>query len=70
MLLITAVPLGIVLSLHEHFKFDSDWRWAIIQGAAMAVAAAIVGGVLTGVGESMVRRRWKAQASMTHNEAS
>ncbi len=61
MLLITAIPLGIFVSLQQHYKFDSDWRWAIIQGAVMAVATAVIGGMLTGVGEFIVRRRWKAQ---------
>jgi hypothetical protein len=66
MLLITAIPLGIFLSLQERYKFGSDWHWAITQGAVMAIATAIVGGLFTGVGEFIVRRRWKAQERMTH----
>ena len=69
MMLITAIPLGIVLSLHEHSKFDSDWRWSITEGAVMTIATAIVGGLFTGVGEFIVRRRWKAQERMTHDDA-
>ena len=61
MLLTTAIPLGIVVSLQQHHRFDSNWRWAIIQGAVMAVATAVIGGMLTGFGEFIVRRRWKAQ---------
>lgn len=67
MLLITAIPLGIVLSLQAHYKFHSDWGWAITQGAVMAIATAIVGGLFLGIGEFIVQRRRKAQERTERN---
>ena len=70
MLLITALPLGIVLCLQNHYKFHSDWRWAIAQGAVMTIATAVVGGMFLCTGEFIVKRRRKIQARTTQNDAS
>jgi hypothetical protein len=61
MLLITALPSGIVLSLLDHYRFHTDWRWAITQGAVMTIATAIVGGLFLGVGELILQRRRRAR---------
>jgi hypothetical protein len=61
MLLLTALPLGLVLSLQEHYKFHSDWRWAIIFGTVMTAATAVIGGTLLCTGELIVRRRGKTR---------
>jgi hypothetical protein len=69
MLLLTAIPLGVVISLQEHYKSHSDWRWAITQGVVLTVATAIVVGLFTGAGEFIVQRRRRAHERRRHNEA-
>jgi hypothetical protein len=69
MLLITALPLGAVLCLHDHYKFQSDWHWAITLGVGMTIATAVVGGIFLGTGEFIVKRRRKRQERMTQNDA-
>jgi len=61
LMLITALPLGIVMSLQDRYKFHDDWHWAIIWGPSMTIATAIVGGLFTCIGEFIVKRRWKQQ---------
>ena len=50
MMLVTAIPLGMSLSLAALYNLASDWQWALIQGAVMTIATALVGGVFTGAG--------------------
>ena len=69
MLLISAVPIGIALSLQVHYEHDWEWRWAITLGGVMTLATAVVGGLLDGIGEHVVRR-WTAQERVTHNDDS
>jgi hypothetical protein len=61
MLLLTALPVGLALSLQEHYKFHSDWHWAIILGVVMTVATAVIGGILLCTGEFIVQRRRRAR---------
>ena len=67
MLLLTALPVGIFLSLQDHYEFHSDWHWAIMLGAVMTIATAIVGGVFLCIGELIVKRRRKTQERTTNN---
>ena len=62
MLLLTALPMALVLSLQERYKFHSDWHWAIILGVAMAGATAIAGAIFLCTAELIVRRRRKTRA--------
>jgi hypothetical protein len=48
MLLIGALPAGATLSFMD-YKAQQDWQWAIVLGAAAAIAVAAVGGLLLGV---------------------
>ena len=61
MLLLTALPLGVVLCLQDHYKFQTEWRWAITSGVVMTAATAFVGGILLCTGELLVRRRRKME---------
>jgi hypothetical protein len=61
MLLLSALPLGLVLSLQDHYKFHSDWHWAIILGVVMTAATAVVGGIFLCTGEFIVQRRRKTR---------
>lgn len=67
MLLVTALPLGLALAFEIHRDSHDDY-WAFIGGALMAIALAAVGGVLLGIGEFIVKQRWK-QKKETQNEA-
>jgi MFS family permease len=62
-LVIGAVPLGVTIALEAHYCFrdrdNLEWHWAIILGAAMAIAAALVGSILVGVTQFLYRRRKK-----------
>ena len=69
MLLITALPLGAVLCLQDHYNFHSDWHWAITQGVVMTLATAVVGGIFPCTGEFIVKRRRKTQERTTQNYA-
>jgi hypothetical protein len=60
-LLLVALPMGLVFALQEHYTFHSDWRWAIIVGLVMTTAAAIIGGIFLGVGELIVQRHRKTR---------
>lgn len=62
MLIIAALPFGLVLSLQDHYKFHSDWHWAIVMGIAMTAATAIVGTILLFTGEFIIQRRKKTKA--------
>jgi hypothetical protein len=69
MLLITALPIGIVLTLQDHYQVHSDWHWAIMQGAVMAIAAAVFGGLFLCIGTLIVNRRRRTRERMTQNDA-
>jgi hypothetical protein len=60
MLVISALPVGVVLSLHD-YKANRDWQWAIILGVAMAGAAAVVGSLLLSVSVLIGKRQAKNQ---------
>jgi hypothetical protein len=60
MLIIVAIPVGLVLPLKVHSE-DWDWQWSIILGAVNAIVFATVGGVLVFVGTSIAKWRWKMQ---------
>ena len=68
MLLVTALPLGAVLGLQDHYTFHSGWQSAMTLGVVMAVATAIVGGVFLYTGECIVKRR-NRQFTTTHDDA-
>ena len=69
MLLICALPLGVVVCLQDRYEFHEDWPWAIGLGVVMAGASAIVGGMLFGVGEFVVRRQHMRDGSTIHHDA-
>ncbi len=69
MLLLMALPVGIVLCLQVRYQLHSDWQWAIIHGVVMTMATAVVGGLFLCTGEFIVQRRWKAQRRAVHDEA-
>ena len=62
MLVISALPIGLILSLQDHYKFHSDWHWATILGATIAAATVIVGGLLLCTGELVAKRYKKTKA--------
>ena len=61
MLLLTALPLGVVLCLQDHYKFHGEWRWSVTLGVVMTASTAVVGGILLCTGEFLVKRRRKME---------
>ena len=59
LLLISALPSGIVFSFVEHLTVPQDWRAGIISGVGIFVASALVALILVGVGEFHARRSAK-----------
>jgi cytochrome c biogenesis protein CcdA len=43
MLVVTALPLGIVFAFQFYHDLHDDLRWAIIGGGIMTIVAAIIG---------------------------
>ena len=62
MLLVTALPVGIALSLQDHYTSHLDWHWAIIGGAVLTAATAIIGSIFLCIGEFIVQRRRNTRA--------
>jgi hypothetical protein len=56
MLVVTALPLGVVLALQARYGFHWGWHWAILWGVVMAIAAAVVGSLFLCAGELIARR--------------
>ena len=69
MLVIFAIPLGALFSLQAHYKFHSDWYWALVEGSLMAAAMITVGVMLTAIGERIVQRRGKKCQSTIQNDS-
>jgi hypothetical protein len=61
MLLITALPAGIFLSLHAYYQFHADWHLAVRLGVVMATITGVIGVLFLCVGEIIVKRRAKNQ---------
>lgn len=57
MLVVMAIPLGLVIALAFRYEFQTDWYWATFLGAVLAVETAIVGGVFLGLAAFLERRR-------------
>lgn len=59
MLVLLAIPEGIVFAFQSHYEFQADGRWEIISGGAMLLAMLVTGGLFVLIGGLMVRRRQK-----------
>ena len=55
---ILAIPVGIAVVLEARYsETHMDWYWAIIAGAVMAIATALVGSIFLGLVAFLERKR-------------
>jgi hypothetical protein len=69
MLVVCAIPVGIVFAIERPPGVQPDLRWEIITGGVMSVATGITGGVFIWIGETVLRRRFKRDQKTSHDVA-
>lgn len=57
MLVVTALPLGIVFAFQFYHDLQDDSRWAIIGGGIMTIVTALIGFLSYGIGTLIMKRR-------------
>jgi len=61
MLLVTALPMGVVICLQCRGEIHTEWSSAITFGVVMAVAMALISGALRCTGVFLIKRRKKME---------
>lgn len=56
---ISALPIGLVIALQQHYEFHADWHWSIIQPGVMTVTIGALGGLFLFLSTFIFRRRGK-----------
>ncbi len=69
MLVLCAIPLGIVFALERPSGSQPDLRWEIITGSVVSVVMGITGGVFIWIGGAVLRRRFKRDQETSHDVA-
>jgi hypothetical protein len=64
LMLISALPVGIVLTLLTRYGVHADRVEAALVGGLMTAATAILGGALLGLGMFITSRRWRKRGSV------
>ena len=57
MLVVTALPLGIVFTFQYYHDLHDDLRWAIIGGGIMTIVTALIGFLSYGIGRLIMKGR-------------
>ena len=65
MMVLCAIPVGIVFGADRRPGIRPDLRWDIITGCVLSVVVGGVGGALVWIGQTVLKRRFK-----NHQEAS
>jgi len=60
LMVVSALPVGAAL-VYKDYQFHKDWLWALVLGAVVAMATAIVGSLLILIGYSIAKWRWRMQ---------
>lgn len=63
LLLLSALPVGLVLALLTHYCAREGCVAAVLVGGLMAAATAVIGGALLGLGMFLTRRRWRMRGA-------
>jgi hypothetical protein len=69
MMLIAALPLGVMMTWLGYRDGHLGWHWSLIGGVVMLIAVAGLGGLFLFIGNWIVRRHWKKQKQMIHDDA-
>jgi len=64
LMLLSALPVGIVLTLLTHYCAHEGRVEAVLVGGLMAAATTVIGGALLGLGMFITRRRWRTRGSV------
>jgi zinc transporter ZupT len=66
MLVLCAIPVGVVFGFQRQEGVQTDLRWEIITGVVMTLGVGVTGGLLLWIGETIVQRRWKRDDENDH----
>jgi hypothetical protein len=63
-MVLTALPIGLVVLLEEHFQFHSDRHWATIAAVVMTVTVATIGGIFLAIAILIFKRQAQKTAAI------
>lgn len=63
-MLLSALPVGIVLTLMTRYSAHAGRVEAALVGGCITAATAVIGGALLGLGLFITRRRWRTRGSV------
>jgi len=65
-MVITALLIGLVTLLQEHYRFQSDWHWAGIAAAAMMTPLAAMGGLFLAIATLILKRQGPSTTQLSN----